>query len=67
MFACTYAVHCWIPGNWGMDGCKPSCGCWDSNQGSLKEERLLTSESPFQSHGFNQNFSKKRVIASMNQ
>ena len=29
------------PGTGVIDGCKPSCGCWDSNTGALQEQQVL--------------------------
>jgi hypothetical protein len=36
-----------------MDGCEPSCGCWDLNSGPLEEQStLLTAEPSHQPPNF---------------
>jgi hypothetical protein len=29
-----------------MDGCEPSCGCWDLNSGLLEEQSVLLTAEP---------------------
>lgn len=41
------------PRTGGIDGCKPLCGCWETNLGLLQEQQvLLMAEPPLQSQGF---------------
>jgi hypothetical protein len=36
-----------------IDACEPPCGWWELNSGSLKEQRVLLSTTPYgKSHGF---------------